>query len=282
MSQGVSVDEIADLVRNANHIRGEGEAAFVHFLNSHSLQITAPSCSPHSAEYRDFWAQAHRKILGESYDPHRHENYKFDLSQLIKDPYPYATRDPSIIAKQIRDWANVLEALDAPPGSSVLEMGAGWGNTSLLLAQSGFEVSVLDINPAYLELIEARSRRLKLQIDTFEAEFLDVTKINERYDIILFYESFHHSIEHARLLTLLKERLNNSGKICFAGEPIIDGAPYAWGLNPAGEALYQIHTHGWMELIFDKKYFDELLKSQGFLVRWVEFSQGTSIAIADL
>ena len=278
----IKVDEIPRLVAQATDIRKYGETPFLEFLNSHCLEATPPGCHPEMPEYRSYWESIHRQILGETYDVRRHENFEFDLSIAIDHPYPYATRQTIIISQQIRDWANILEAIDMPVGSSILEMGAGWGNTSLLLAQSGFNVSVLDINHLYLELINERSRRLGLKINTFDGEFLSIANIDKRYDAVLFYESFHHSLEHAQLISVVKNSLNKGGKVYFAGEPIIQDAPYSWGLNPAGEALFQMHTHGWMELIFDQKYFEELLGSNGFAVHWTNFPQGTRVAIANL
>lgn len=280
MTRKVTVREIAGLVREAVSIRNTGEVQFVEFLNEHTLEIFPPTCSPHSHEYMAFWQGTHFSILGETYEARRHENFEFDLVQMTECPYPYNTREPSIIARQVRDWANVLEAIDLPQGSRILEMGAGWGNTSLLLAQSGFEVTVLDINPLYLDLITARCRRLGLKIETIEGEFLDIIKLDQQYDAILFYESFHHSLEHKQLLHMVKTRLTKTGKTYFAGEPIIENAPYAWGLNPAGEALFQMHTHGWMELIFDERYFEELLDSLGFELSWRHYQDGTKVAVA--
>ncbi len=282
MTQIVTVSGIAGLVEEATRIRQTGEIPFVEFLNRHTLEVSPPSCSPNAPEYRSFWEDTHFSILGETYEARRHENFDFDLAQMIECPYPYITKEPAIIAQQVRDWANVLEAVDLPRGSRILEMGAGWGNTSLLLAQSGFDVSVLDINPLYLNLITERCRRLGLKIDTIEGEFLDISRLDQHYDAVLFYESFHHSLEHGELLRSVKTRLNKGGRVYFAGEPIIENAPYAWGLNPSGEALFQMHTHGWMELIFDRGYFEALLDSHGFALRWQHFAQGTQVAVASL
>ena len=282
MTQTVTVSGIAGLVEEATRIRRTGEIPFVEFLNRHTLEVSPPSCAPNAPEYRSFWEDTHFSILGETYEARRHENFDFDLAQMIECPYPYITKEPSIIAQQVRDWANVLEAIDLPGGSHILEMGAGWGNTSLLLAQSGFKVSVLDINPRYLDLISARCQRLALNIETIEGEFLDVAKLDQRYDAVLFYESFHHSLDHGELLRTVKTRLNERGRVYFAGEPIIENAPYAWGLNPSGEALFQMHTHGWMELIFDRGYFEELLNSLGFTLHWKLYAQGTQVAVATL
>jgi len=282
MTQKVAVSDIAALVAEATRIRRTGEIRFVEFLNKHTLEVSPPPCAPDSRAYRSFWEDTHFSILGETYDARRHENFDFDLAQMIECPYPYITKEPTIIAQQVRDWANVLEAIDLPRNSRILEMGAGWGNTSLLLAQSGFEVSVLDINPLYLDLITKRCGRLGLKIDTIEGEFLDITKLDQQYDAVLFYESFHHCLEHGELLRSVKTRLTKGGRVYFAGEPIIENAPYAWGLNPSGEALFQMHTHGWMELILDRRYFEALLDSFGLALHWKPFAQGTQVAVASL
>ena len=282
MTQKVAVSDIAALVAEATRIRRTGEIRFVEFLNKHTLEVSPPPCAPESPAYRAFWEDTHFSILGETYDARRHENFDFDLAQMIECPYPYITKEPTIIAQQVRDWANVLEAIDLPRNSRILEMGAGWGNTSLLLAQSGFEVSVLDINPLYLDLITKRCDRLGLKIDTIEGEFQDITKLDQQYDAVLFYESFHHCLEHGELLRSVKTRLTKGGRVYFAGEPIIENAPYAWGLNPSGEALFQMHTHGWMELIFDRRYFEALLDSFGLALHWKPFAQGTQVAVASL
>ena len=84
------------------------------------------------------------------------------------------------------------------------------------------------------------------------------------------------------MLRSVKTRLTKGGRVYFAGEPIIENAPYAWGLNPSGEALFQMHTHGWMELIFDRRYFEALLDSFGLALHWKPFAQGTQVAVASL
>ena len=67
-------------------------------------------------------------------------------------------------------------------------------------------------------------RRLGLKIDTIEGEFLDISRLDQHYDAVLFYESFHHSLEHGELLRSVRTRLNKGGRVYFAGEPIIENA----------------------------------------------------------
>ena len=135
MTQKVTVSEIAGLVEEATRIRQTGEIPFVEFLNRHTLEGLSTKLCTKRPEYRSFWEDTHFSILGETYEAKRHENFDFDLAQMIECPYPYITKEPSIIAQQVRDWANVLEAIDLPQGSRILEMGAGWKHESALGAK---------------------------------------------------------------------------------------------------------------------------------------------------
>ena len=75
-----------------------------------------------------------------------------------------------------------------------------------------------------------------------EVESLEVARLEEHFDAFLCYESFHHSLEQEGLLRGGRGCLTNHGKICFAGEPIVENAPYPSGLNPDDAALFRMHT----------------------------------------
>ena len=45
----------------------------------------------------------------------------------------------------------LLRAMALPPGARVLEFGPGWGHTSLMLAQLGHRVTVVDIEARFCE-----------------------------------------------------------------------------------------------------------------------------------
>ena len=49
-----------------------------------------------------------------------------------------------------------------------------------------------------------------------------------------------------------------------------ENLPYDWGLNPAGEALWQIRTHGWFELVFRESYLRKTLERKGYSVEKFE------------
>jgi SAM-dependent methyltransferase len=63
-------------------------------------------------------------------------------------------------------WRGILLRHLPPPGSKILDVGAGTGAMSLLLASLGFEVTGLDLSPAMLEVARRKADALGLSIAT--------------------------------------------------------------------------------------------------------------------
>lgn len=88
--------------------------------------------------------------------------------------------------------------------------------------------------------------------------------------VYCFFESFHHAYDHLQLLDSIPSLLELGGCLALAGEPLNDNLPFEWGINPAGEALWQIRMHGWFELIFRESYLISTLERKGFSVKKIE------------
>ena len=63
-------------------------------------------------------------------------------------------------------WRAALLRHLPPPPASVLDVGAGTGAISLLLAELGFEVTALDLSPAMLARAEEKAERRRLSVRT--------------------------------------------------------------------------------------------------------------------
>lgn len=254
------------LVGYAHHAAVKGNDALVRYITSFYYEFPKPPSDPYSAEFRDFWMSQYKALTKRNYDA-QNELHGFDEEKLRYNVYPYNTQDPKTVAKHLIAAAAILEAIDVPPPAKVLEMGVGWGNTALMLGQTGYNVTVLDIEKKYLDIVRGRFERDKLSISCLHKEFFDVEDVDETFDVILFYECFHHCLDHGRLLQILRKKLSPSGVIIFAGEPINDELPFPWGLNPSGQGVWSIALHGWMELSFTEAYFFELLYRNGFVMQ---------------
>jgi len=243
----------------------KGDAGLSSYMNSFTYRFPNPPNDPFSSDYRDFWMAQYEALAQKTYAI-ENEHHEFDQASLRLRPYPYNLRNQKVIAAHIIASGAILEAIAAPPPAKVLEMGVGFGNTALQIGLSGYDLTVLDIEKKCLAIVAERFEREGMNVRCLQMAFMDIEKLDERFDAIVFYECFHHCIDHPQLLLKLRERLNLGGVIIFAGETVNEDLPYAWGLNPTGQGIWSIRHHGWMELVFKESYFMELLKRAGFSV----------------
>jgi len=159
---------------------------------------------------------------------------------------------------------HVIRTLDLPPNSRILEFGPGWGNTTIALAQMGHRVTAIDISQQFIDLIQARAERIHTSVQTMVGDFSSIQELDEEYDAVLFFESFHHCTDHFDLLTRLRRIVADQGRVLFAAEPIEEGYYLPWGPRLDGESLWAIRRNGWFELGFRKSYFLEALRRTGW------------------
>ena len=153
----------------------------------------------------------YERIAGRSYSTANEETI-FDLESVV--PFPYAA-SCQVAGAHLGAIAFMLRNIRLPRRARVLDVGPGWGNTALALAQLGFEVTALDIEARFCELIRERARRVGVQVEVVNDEFFWIEKVNGRFDAIVFFESFHHCADHQRLLRALGPALASGGHVYF-------------------------------------------------------------------
>jgi 2-polyprenyl-3-methyl-5-hydroxy-6-metoxy-1,4-benzoquinol methylase len=224
---------------------------------------------PHSVEYNQYQLALYRRIAER---PYRIENER--TSYLSGDasalPFPYCTQSWKTVSDHVVMLGLIIRTLALAPGASILEFGPGFGNTTLALAQMGYQVTAVDIEQRFLDIIGHRCRDLAVPPRLLCRDFAQAGDLNERFDAILFYESFHHSSDHQALLASLPGLLKPEGKVLFAAEPIHD-MPMPWGLRLDGMSVWSTRCFGWLELGFTEPYFREALKRAGFAVEKVHY-----------
>lgn len=216
------------------------------------------SHDPFSDEYKQEQFKIFEKIAGKSYNP-KNEVSAFNLENAINKPFPFYTESSTTVGNHIMAIGNLIKRMALPAGSSILEIGPGWGNTTIWLAQMGYKVTAVDIEENFIKLFQARAEKLNLDINLIHGDFLDAQKLDDKWDEVLFFDSFHHCAEHQKLIQYLDQIVNKNGKLVFAAEPISDGFPIPWGIRLDGESLWAIRNFGWCELGFQETYFRKLM-----------------------
>jgi ubiquinone/menaquinone biosynthesis C-methylase UbiE len=220
---------------------------------------------PDSPAYREVQLKLYEWLHGKPYSV-SNEVSAFDVQAAAKSPFPYYTQSAQTIGGQLIGIGHIIRSLDLPPGSSVLEFGPGWGNTTLFLARSGYRVTAVDIEQNFIDLINERARRKQVSVETILGDFSLLHGFDRRFDAILFFECFHHCADPHALVAGLDRVVAPGGKIVFASEPITDYFPIPWGLRLDGESLWAIRKNGWLELGFKETYFRELMARNGWVI----------------
>jgi 2-polyprenyl-3-methyl-5-hydroxy-6-metoxy-1,4-benzoquinol methylase len=220
---------------------------------------------PYSDEYREQQLALYKRIAGKDYSP-SNEVTKFPVEIVLDSPFPFATQSCQTVGNHLMGIGFLIKSMALKPNAKILEFGPGWGNTTEYLARMGFQVTAVDIEKDFVELIRKRAQRANLYINTICADFSYIEMIEEKFDAVLFFECFHHASDHMRILRSLQRVIKDDGIAVFGAEPIFDAFPLPWGLRLDGESLWAIRKHGWLELGFQEKYFSNTLRQLGWAV----------------
>ena len=221
---------------------------------------------PFSADYSNYQFNLYRTIANREYSPANEMSDWVDVQAATRVPFPYYTQSFRTVSDHLLMTGLIIKTLALPQGARILEFGPGWGNTTLALCQMGYQVTAIDIEQRFLDVIGERCRGLPLEPLLIRNDFSAIHELQAQYDAILFYESFHHCSDHYSLMLGLKERLSAHGQVMFASEPITDGFPMPWGVRTDGMSLWAIRNFGWLELGFTESYFREAMRRAGFIV----------------
>ena len=100
-----------------------------------------------------------------SVDREIREFWDADAAVYDSSPSHYPRR-----AQEQAAWAGTLRRLLPEPPAAVLDVGAGTGFLSLLLAAQGYEVTAVDLSPGMLARLEAKATDRGLNIRVVEAD----------------------------------------------------------------------------------------------------------------
>lgn len=223
---------------------------------------------PTSEAYRDAVMQAWSAIAGRpAYVPEVDESFDLDTDLHFAQPWPYISRNPIEIANYFGAVAETLRHIGHTPPARVIEFGSGWGHMALNLAASGYRVTAVDLNPVSVELLRRRAAALHVDLEVERSPFLEFAP-SEPVEVILFFEAFHHCDRPFDLLDRCVAALRPGGRLLFVAEALYDDYYAPWGVRPDGGAVLMTASEGWLELGFDRAFFERQLHERGLVTEF--------------
>jgi 2-polyprenyl-3-methyl-5-hydroxy-6-metoxy-1,4-benzoquinol methylase len=260
------LDELDEQLIRLDQLNAISDAALREGFNEFCMDIPAVhGLDPDSEEYRDKQMAIYERLAGKTYTP-ANEVSDLDPINLAAVPFPYYTQGWEVIGDQLIAVGFIMKTMKLAAGSSILEFGPGWGNTTIALARSGYKVTCIEIEQNFVELIKLRAARKSIEVEVIKGDFLDARSLGRRFDAVLFFECFHHCARHNELLDSIDNLVNPDGIVVFAAEPITDDFYAPWGIRSDGQTLWAIRKFGWMELGFTESYFRKSMKRRGWTV----------------
>lgn len=261
-----TIAELDEILLECDRAQRISDDALRAVFTSFELQTEALNLpdNPDSSEYRDVQLDLYRRISGRKYSTANEASNWLVVEDAIRVPFPFYTKGFETVSDQLIAIGLIIKTMRLPPGARILEFGPGWGNTTVALARMGYKITAIDIESRFLDVIIGRSTGFEENITTIIGDFSIIKDINDEYDAILFYESFHHCSDHQALIAALDQKLTTDGIIVFASEPITDAFPMPWGVRLDGQSLWATRNFGWLELGFQETYFRALLERHGW------------------
>jgi len=234
---------------------------------------------PLSAEYKSFQLGIYERLTNHTYHV-ANEKTDFILDHELQWPYPYGTKSAQTVGAHLLGYGWLIQKMNLPPDSHILEIGSGYGALTVHLARMGYQVTCLDVSEPLLNFVKMRTAEVPQQIKTICGDMATVS-IPEQYDAVIFNASLHHSVEHRSVIDRLDSLLLPNGVVAFASEPIWSRkskvVPYPWGIRLDGLSIWSICEWGWLELGFQENYFVQLINNAGFhLTRYTPRLAGTT------
>lgn len=265
------VFSLADMatVTSALHVEGfRGEVQVGTFALPKGFKA---KLDPHSPAYREqqlaLWQAITRRT---GYDAATDEDTPeiSDLDAVFRPAF-YGSGNADVAGDHLVALGHVLKLSGLKAGMRALEYGAGFGQIALAFARVGVKVDTVDINPRFCAAVASLAPRYRVDLASHVGEFGDNPAGRpDAYDLVYFYESFHHCLEFKAVIPKLAELLKPGGRIIMAGEPVLPEPtallPYPWGLRMDGENVTVMHRRGWMELGFQEDFLVETFAAAGF------------------
>jgi 2-polyprenyl-3-methyl-5-hydroxy-6-metoxy-1,4-benzoquinol methylase len=228
-----------------------------------------PLSEEYAAQQHRLWATITGITRG--YQPELDETEAPWSGDPVRLPGGFVRRDPAaveVMSDHIIATGMIMKYSGLRPGDRALEYGAGFGQTALQLARLGVEVDTVDISQTLCNAVCAQAEFFRVPLRPFRGRFGWNPRGTAKYDLIWFYESFHHCLDFRSLVHAIKGHLKPAGRIILAGEPIVRernaDIPYPWGIRLDSGNIAVMRAYSWFELGFTEDFLVELFVNAGY------------------
>jgi SAM-dependent methyltransferase len=195
----------------------------------------------------------------------------------IRTPGFFVRRDRAAIdsaSDHVIATGMLLKHCGLAAGDWALEYGAGFGQTALALARLGVNVDTIDISSTFCDFVRRQAEFFKVPLTAFQGRFGANPRPGQKYDLIWFYESFHHCVDFRAVVATLGDHLAEGGRVILGGEPIVEreyaAVPYPWGMRLHSEVVAVVRRQHWFELGFSEAFLYQLFANAGFSGRRID------------
>ncbi|MFM9038183.1 MAG: class I SAM-dependent methyltransferase [Actinomycetota bacterium] len=119
--------------------------------------------------------------------------------------------------RYLQEIGALVSLLPQPP-ARVLDLGAGSGWTSGLLAMCGYTVTSTDIAPEMVTMQTENARRYNVELEASLVTDFEHLPFENEFDVVVFYDCLHHSDDEVLALRSAFRALRPGG-ICVTLEP---------------------------------------------------------------
>ncbi len=181
---------------------------------------------------------------------------------------------------RIENWSRTIEFLMGHPSfpkhGSLLEIGCGAGNLTLMMAERGFQISGVDISPTAIAWAQERAREQGKAARFYSGNVTDLSAFGSgEFNVVMDGNCLHCIIGEDRKLVLGEVfRVLKPGGVFFVSTncgPVIDANV---DYDPAAKCILEngvpYRSMGESDAVLSE------LKAAGFTVRWSELNPSAS------
>jgi SAM-dependent methyltransferase len=160
------------------------------------------------------------------------------------------------------EFVDAVKTID--PRSEVLDIGVGFGQSSMYLSSRGFRVTAVEPSANYCSFIEHFSNTFDLNIEIHECP-IEVFQSKNKFDACVFNASFHHCPNPDLVAAKCFDLLKDNGKLLLINENILKFYhSKKWFYSTLKKNPGRLGHYGGNEHVYRHREYVAMLRRNGF------------------